>query len=362
MAPFTRAVMFSDLHLQSKPLFLRDCHDYVAWLCDTARSVHADLIIFGGDWFHDQTTVGLDALHMGEQLMEMLTDVAPVHMLVGNHDMLYKDRRDVTSVNQYRHWDKVTLFSDPATVDGVSYVPYLIGTEYVDIINQEAPLVIGHLELPNFITNGTNRFSGVKGLTADDIKAKLVLTGHFHTRQTQYSKGKVPIWYIGSPFGHDFNDVNNRDHGLAVIDWNDGNPEVNFIDWEDQPDYQQYNLSDMVRVDDEGNFIKTGGWDYIHAKTTLKVLDDLNMTQTQATQMDIWLEGIRKHQTKPIFVDADVSETNLDESVEIAKSTVEDVIVKHLRMVDTKDSQINPATLEQMFLGTYVPISKRVTK
>ena len=54
----------------------------------------------------------------------------------GNHDLYYKDKRDIHSVEFGKYIPGVTVIHHPTTIDDVTLCPWLIGDEWKTIAKQ----------------------------------------------------------------------------------------------------------------------------------------------------------------------------------------------------------------------------------
>lgn len=142
-----------------------------------------------------------------------------MHMLVGNHDIYYKNTLRINSPQLLLgDYDNITVVDDPTelSIGGISILllPWICDenrTRTFDFVeSSSAPICLGHLEL--------NTFEPLPGYTmehGDDpslfSKFDLVCSGHFHHRST-----KNNITYLGNPYQLYWNDYG-CDRGFHVL-------------------------------------------------------------------------------------------------------------------------------------------------
>lgn len=343
---FKKAAVFGDLHLGKRsdsPIHNKDCSDFIDWFCENAKNENVDRIIFVGDWFDNQSRIRIDTQHYGDTLMKKLLSVAPVDIIVGNHDMFNRSSRDVHSVNGYDKWDNVTVHNDVVAVDGVGFVPYLVGTEYLQVMELDVKYIFGHLELPTFLMNSTIAMPDKGGLSADKlIHPDMVFSGHFHQRQLKSNHSGIPIWYIGSPFGMDFNDVGDTERGMMILEWG-GEPK--FIDWDDGPLFQRFSTSEIVDMLENNTLV-----DMVRPRSVLEIRDDMRLDLDDISVLRDELDGIVR-ESRVIPSAQTPSVENDDVEVELEDKQLQQIVVEHLELVDPHGTNIDPVKLVQLFLG-----------
>jgi DNA repair exonuclease SbcCD nuclease subunit len=346
MGFFKKAALFGDIHFgqhSDSSVFNQDCLRYIEWFCQNAATAGVDRIIFLGDWFHNPVRIKLETLDAGVKALKMLREVAPVEMLVGNHDMMMKHSRDGHSVQAYDEWKDVRVHNSCTVLDGAGMVPFLVGTEYTEVIHMDAQYLFGHFEFPRFMTNSSVEFKDHGQFNSDQVlKPKMVFSGHFHKRQMMLNKAKIPVWYIGSPFGHSFSDVGETERGMMLLEW-DGVPE--FIDWKEGPIYQRFVVSDIVTMLENGSITEN-----TRPTSILEVHDDVGLELEDVNLVRQELSAIvRETRLIPMAANPGMDmDTVMDE---FDDRTLEDVVVGQLEQIDPHGSDIEPALLVELFKG-----------
>lgn len=243
MPLFKKVACFSDLHVGLKSnssTHLRDCEEYIDWFIEQAREQNCETCIFLGDWSHNRNSLNLFTLDTSLRCLEKLgAAFEQFFWFPGNHDLFYKDKRDVHSSAFGKHIPGVTVVENVTVIDDVALVPWLVGDEWKTMKDIKAKYVFGHFELPKFFMNAMVQMPDHGELTADQfLVPDYVFSGHFHKRQ---QNGKVV--YLGNAFPHNFADAWDDERGMMVLEWG-GAPK--FINWDNCPKYRSLKLSTLL--------------------------------------------------------------------------------------------------------------------
>lgn len=269
MSLFKKAACFTDLHLGLKSnssVHLRDCEEFIDWFILEAKKENCDTCIFLGDYSHNRNNLNLITLDTSIKCLEKLgAAFNQFFWFPGNHDLFYKDRRDIHSTAFGQYIPGMTVINEIVTMDNVTLVPWLVGDEWKSVRNIKSKYVFGHFELPLFYMNAMVQMPDHGELNAIDFKGPdYVFSGHFHKRQN-----KDNIYYIGNAFPHNYADAWDDERGMMILEW--GN-EPKFINWENCPKYRTIKLSDLIDRKDE----------IMLSKMHLRVNLDINITFEEA--------------------------------------------------------------------------------
>jgi len=248
MALFKKVACFTDLHVGAKSnstVHLQDCEDFVDWFIAQAQEAGCETAIFLGDWSHNRNSMNLYTLDTSIRCLEKLgAAFEQFFWFPGNHDLFYKDKRDIHSSVFGRHIPGVTVVDGVTTLDDVTLVPWLVGDEWKTMRNVKSRYVFGHFELPKFFMNAMVQMPDHGELRAEDfVGPEYVFSGHFHKRQQNNN-----VIYIGNAFPHNFSDSWDDDRGMMMMEW-DGQPE--YRNWPDAPKFRTIKLSELIDRKDE---------------------------------------------------------------------------------------------------------------
>lgn len=237
--------------------------------------------------------------------------------MVGNHDLFYREKRDIHSMVVGSEFENIHLV-DRLHVEGdVALMPWLIEDEWKNVEKIKTKYVFGHLELPGFKMNAQVEMPDHGELnSAHFTNQDYVFSGHFHKRQT---KGKIT--YIGNPFGHNYSDVWDFERGAMYLEW-DKEPE--FLDYTGGPRFISISLSSLLENPDI----------YLKPKTYLQVTLDIDVTYEEATFMrETFLSQYSVREFKLIRNHDDELMTEYEG--DITFKTVDQIVIEQLGNIDS---------------------------
>jgi DNA repair exonuclease SbcCD nuclease subunit len=336
MQKLKKAALFTDIHFGRKGnsiIHNNDCSNFIDWFCKQCQDHDVDHIYFGGDWFEERTAIDSLTAKLAIDAARKLNALdIPVYFIVGNHDLYYRDNREVFATYVYSELSNFHMIDDPTVIDTTLHktlvCPYLFEDEYGILAKYfDIPVWIGHFEFKGFVLTGdtVTKKSGPdpKNFTAPDI----IMSGHFHKRQghDDYEKGKSNVVYIGNAFPMDFGDANDNDRGMALYDYESG--ALEFINWEDCPKYQRLKLSEVA---DNPKLLK--------ANARVKCDGDIDITYDQHSSLKNVL--IEKYKLREFNIN-EITEVTIEEGElteeEIQSESVVSLIRKLLDRVEGKD-------------------------
>lgn len=293
-------ILLSDIHFgynSNSDEFNNYCLKFLDYVLEYIENNNIDVsgCVFLGDWFHTRNAINVKTLKYGVEGIYKLGNIGNgnTFMLLGNHDLFFKDRRDVSSIVVPEGDIGVEVIDEPIMVNNMLLCPWLIGDEKLtDLISKYNPTyVLGHFEIPSFSLNKVSKFEG--DFNPNDYKGpKRIISGHFHCRD---EKGNIT--YMGNCFSHNFADVNDwHNKGFAIFD-TDTN-DLEYIEWADAPKFCVARISKLNEIEFGSNMV-------------LKLINDVNLKPTQLTQLKEELEKL------PYINDCFVYPNELD----IAKTT-----------------------------------------
>ena len=150
--------------------------------------------------------------HLGIQL----------HMLVGNHDIFFKNTNDVNSLTELlgARFNNIHLYAEAqeVTFDGlpILFMPWINSTNYIYsmgmIDETKADICMGHLDINGFAMN-KGQILAEHGYDKSTFRRfDTVMSGHFH-----HKSDDGQIFYLGTPYELYWNDYNDP-KGFHVFD------------------------------------------------------------------------------------------------------------------------------------------------
>ena len=267
---FKRAAVCTDIHFGLKSnsqTHNDDCLNFIKWFTAKAKEEGCETAFFLGDWHNNRASINIVTLNYSLRALEHLNDnFDRVYFIPGNHDLYYRDKRDVQSVEWAKHLPNVIICNDWLHSGDVIVAPWLVGEDYKRIPKLSAKYMFGHFELPTFYMNAMVQMPDHGDVKREDFTGiEHVFTGHFHKRQTQKN-----ITYIGNCFPHNYADNHDDERGMMVLEW--GNDPV-YHAWPDQPRYRVYQLSDVLTNTDR----------LLHKGMHVRVNLDVDISYEEAT-------------------------------------------------------------------------------
>jgi DNA repair exonuclease SbcCD nuclease subunit len=240
---FKRAAVCTDIHFGLKSnsqTHNDDCLNFIKWFTAKAKEEGCETAFFLGDWHNNRASINIVTLNYSLQALEHLNaNFDRVYFIPGNHDLYYRDKRDVQSVEWAKHLSNVIICNDWVQEGDVVIAPWLVGEDHKRISKLNAKYMFGHFELPHFYMNAMVQMPDHGEIKREDFGSiGHVFSGHFHKRQNHKN-----ITYIGNCFPHNYADNHDDERGMMVLEW-DKEPE--YHSWPDQPRYRVYQLSDVL--------------------------------------------------------------------------------------------------------------------
>lgn len=240
---FHKTAVCTDIHFGLKSNSLvhnQDCSDFIDWFIATAKEQGCETGMFLGDWHHHRASINLQTLHFSLRSLEKLSAAFEnFYFIPGNHDLYYRDKRDIHGAEFAQHLPNIHVINDWFQEGNVVIAPWLVGDDHKRIQKLSAKYMFGHFELPHFKMNAMVEMPDHGEIQVGNFGGfEKVFSGHFHLRQQ-----KKNIHYIGNCFPHNFADAGDSDRGMMILEW-DKEPE--YRSWPGQPLYRVMKLSDAI--------------------------------------------------------------------------------------------------------------------
>lgn len=329
---FQKAAVFGDIHLglkQNSRQHLEDCDRYMDWFIAEAQARDCETCIFLGDWHHHRASVSVTTMNSSiRNLKKLNAAFDTVYFMVGNHDLYYKDRRDLNSIEYARDLENFVFVDEVLEQDGVALVPWLVADEWKQVIKTKARYVFGHFELPRFKMNALVEMPDHGGLSASHLDGpEYVFSGHFHKRQF-----KNNIHYIGNAFPHNYADVGDDDRGAMFLEWDS---EPVYVNWRECPKYRTFNLSELIDRHQE----LLDEYTYARVKLNISIsYEEANFIRQKFAEQ----YGVRELQLIP------VKEEEQDQSgAEINFESVDHIVISQLETLES--NTVDPQKLIEIY-------------
>ena len=330
---FKKIACFTDIHFGLKSnsnVHNRDCEDFVDWYIAKAKEEGCDTGIFMGDWHHNRNSLNITTMDYSLRALEKLgAAFDQFYFFPGNHDLYYKDKRDIHSVEFGKYIPGITVVHEPTTIGNVTLFPWLVGDEWKTIQKRTGKYCFGHFELPKFFMNAMVQMPDHGELQAEAFKGfEMGFSGHFHKRQMNEN-----MCYIGNAFPHNYSDAWDDDRGMMILEWG-GQPV--FHSWPDQPTFRTLTLSRLI---DEADTI-------IKPKQHLRVALDIDITYEEASF--IKEKFIADYDIRELTLIAERKEIEINTNIDIqAFESVDQIVSSQIINIDS--DQFNKNTLLEIY-------------
>jgi len=322
MGLFKKVACFTDIHFGLKSnsaTHNQDCEEFVDWFIAKAKEEGAETCIFLGDWHHNRNSINLITLDTSIRCLEKLgAAFDQFFWFPGNHDLFYKDKREIHSSAFGKHIPGVTVVDGITTLDDVTLVPWLVGDEWRSMRELKSKYVFGHFELPLFYMNAMVQMPDHGELRREDFAGPdYVFSGHFHKRQSNTN-----IVYIGNAFPHNYADAWDDDRGMMILEWG-GKPEYHI--WEDAPKFRTIKLSDLIDRKDE----------VLKSKMYLKVNLDLPITFEEANFIKEDFHSNYDIREMSLIQEKTTLEGVVDDTVDAKFESVDQIVTEQLINIES---------------------------
>ena len=261
------------------------------WFFDYIDEHDIKHVIHLGDIYDRRKYVNfMSAKRLREDFLEPLAERnIDTHIVVGNHDMYYKDTHEVNALEEVvrGRYSNINIYSVPTliNIDGldIQLMPWITDSnrkEAMEAINKpRAPILMGHLELNGFqMHRGAISDHGMDRNAFDKFDA--VYSGHYHHRSTVGN-----VHYIGAFAEYTWSDYND-DRGFTTLDT--GSRETTFL----KNPYRMFRLAKYDDVKNPNIVDKIQNTDFSKYKDTYVKLVVVNKSNPYA--FDLLFDSIYK--------------------------------------------------------------------
>lgn len=187
-----------------------------------------DIIIHLGDLFDNRNVIPINLLNYGMDVVEEISKIAPLHIIVGNHDCWSKSSDEINTIRPFKWIPNVHIYDKTSKIEfnglKLCLMPYIEKRlEQINLINsnKDCDYLFCHSDLNGcrmHLTSVGHRNSDK--IDVEDFKSfKGVYSGHIHLIQRNKN-----FTFVGSNFQMDRNDYGDQ-KGIFIVDTNDNSEE-----------------------------------------------------------------------------------------------------------------------------------------
>lgn len=326
-------LLFADLHIHNHKKSMQRLHDCLAvleWIFQTAQQHHITNLIFAGDLFHDRQKIDLITYNLTFEIFSKYCQGnINVYLLLGNHDLWYYDKWDISSVRPFSALPKVTVINKPVSLEInnclIDFLPFTHDpVEHLKQLNNK--ILIAHLAVHGAKLNNYAYADVVVEHDGEMVKIDsnlfkkydCVFLGHYHAHQQIDN-----IEYIGSPLELNFGEAYQQKH---IIIFNLKTNNKTYIKNEFSPKHLVVNEETIKNIDIKSNFIKLTTQEsiteLIELKRTLNKLNpgSLEIIQIKTeTNVDIQSLLYKDQELKAKYIEQAKTNLNKEKLLEIGE-------------------------------------------
>lgn len=330
---FNKAICFTDIHWGAKnncSIHNKNCEDFITWILEEAKKHDAETCIFMGDWHNNRHSLHVSTMNYSLDNMERLNEAfEKFYFILGNHDLYYREKRDISSIAFGRNLKNVHIIDEPTLIGDTAFIPWLVGDEWKSMKDLKARYVFGHFELPGYMMNAMVEMPDHGTLKDTDFASPdYVFSGHFHKRQA-----KDKIVYIGNAFPHNFADAWDDDRGYMLLE---NGKEPVFFNWEGAPTYRTLKLSDLLEAPEK----------FITDKTYARVTVDIEINFEEAQFIKETFQS-QFNARRIDFIHQNKTEEDFEFGEEVHFQTVDQIVVEGIQNIESQS--IDKALLMEIY-------------
>ena len=209
-----------------------------------------DILIHLGDLFDNRTSIPINISNKVEKILKDISDIIPIHIMVGNHDLFNKGSNEVNSVRLFSYMNKnITVYENTTTIEinnqKLVLMPWV--EKRLDMIKELGSNPGDYLFCHSDLNGCKMHLNSVAHRNADKIDVenfsgyKDVFSGHIHLVQQNKN-----FRFIGSLYQMDRNDTGDQ-KGITILDLNTG--EVGFHKNDYSPVFRKFRVITEEDID-----------------------------------------------------------------------------------------------------------------
>ena len=209
-----------------------------------------DILIHLGDLFDNRTSLPIIIINKVEKILKEISDIIPLHIMVGNHDLWNKGSNEVNSVRMFSYMNKnITVYENTTTIEinnqKLVLMPWV--EKRLDMIKELGSNPGDYLFCHSDLNGCKMHLNSVAHRNADKIDVenfsgyKDVFSGHIHLVQQNKN-----FRFIGSLYQMDRNDTGDQ-KGITILDLNTG--EVGFHKNDYSPVFRKFRVITEEDID-----------------------------------------------------------------------------------------------------------------
>jgi len=297
-------------------------------LISSLESFAIDRIVVAGDLLHNKTDLSPEAVHLASKYLDALSNIAPVDLILGNHDCVINQHNRLDSLTPIvellqKKGKPIHFYTDSELVDQGGVVYGIFAQQHTQ---HQWPIEFEREEGKKYVALHHGPIDGSRTSASHRIESEVDqsvfrnydfgMLGDIHSRQAMMldKNGKVKVAYSGSLIQQNFGEEIEK----GFLLWDLDQKKCTFIEVANDWGFKTFRLdSDAIAKIDNLEFD-------LPAKPYVRILlssDDYSVTTSKQ------VESVIKSKYKPeaLFIEVDVKETVDDLSLTDTPENVTDI-------------------------------------
>lgn len=183
--------------------------------------IEGDIVVHLGDLFDNRNVIPIDLLNYGMEIVERISKIAPLHILVGNHDCWHRSSSEINTIRPFKWIPNVFIYDKTTKIEfcdkNLLMMPFIEKkAEQVDLIknNTDCHYLFCHSDLNGAKMHLTSvAHKNLDKIDVDEFNNFIkVYSGHIHIVQAEKN-----FTFVGNNFEMDRNDRDNQ-KGIFILD------------------------------------------------------------------------------------------------------------------------------------------------
>ena len=284
-----------------------------------------------------------------ERFLQPFADMKiQLHMLVGNHDIFYRNTNEINSLTElisgkfnniqvYQECDEIHFNDTP-----ILMIPWINSENYADTMEKvkttKAQIVMGHLEINGFEMHAGNYAQGGYDKSLFN-KFDLVFSGHFHKKSDDGQ-----IYYLGNTYEITWADYK-CPRGFHVFD-----TETRELDRIVNP----HTIFNKVYYDDRNYNYSNFNLDNVHEKYTKVIV----VNKSDLYGFDLFIDKLLKTTAHEVKIIEDFSDLDADNVSDEIVEKSEDTVSLLDNFIDELDISLDKQRLSDVMKSLYLEASE----
>lgn len=260
---YKKVVMLADIHYgkhASNIEWMENMNSYfhdffIPWLKNEADD--QTCLVIMGDYFDNRQSIDINIMISAINTIKAISQIVPVYMMVGNHDLYKKSGLDKSSLSCIESIPNICIIDDKMdgvctlnltngeTITMISWVgDHIKEATLINEYKKTSPIIFLHTELCGM--NYDNGREITEGTIVKLPKGVRIFSGHIHKRQMNKSGSMM---YIGSPYHMERSDIGNQ-KGIHMLYVDGIETKLQYVPNTFSPEYVKMTMT----IDESGNW------------------------------------------------------------------------------------------------------------